>query len=153
MGNHRGFWYSGYREPKLPRTFLLPETKERDRRGQQSRQQHNELREYQSKKPKGSPAERMERKRIFGYWSDKTGRTYTKAQIDSYVRSKQKGEIPQVPLDEKSLVYHPPESKKDLIDSIGEIYVPKGQRYPVLRIGEGIVLIDPKLRHVDPALK
>jgi len=152
MAHHR-FWHSGVRDPPRPKLSLpLPSTTKTSRRGHESRKQHNELREWKAKKPE-APAKREERKRLFGYFSDKSGRTYSKAQISAYVISMRKGEIPKVPLDEKSVVYHPPESEKDVVESVGEIYVPKGKKFPAFKIEGGEVLIDPKRNFVSSVLK
>jgi len=48
------------------------------------------------------------------------------------------------------LEWHQPESIRDVLDSIGEIDAVS--EYPMLQIFPGTVLIDPKIRHRDPAL-
>lgn len=46
-----------------------------------------------------------------------------------------------------------PEKHVDMVNSIGEQYVPLGMFYPNLDIDEGTVLRDKKIRHIDPALR
>jgi hypothetical protein len=123
-------------------------------RGQQSREEHNEVREFKARRRFEAPAKRQERKRIFGYYEDKkTGRTYTNAQIDRFVTQIRKGHVPTDTIDKESLTYHPPEAITDVIDSIGEKDIPKGLSYPALKIGEGEVIRDPKILFNNPALK
>jgi hypothetical protein len=127
---------------------------EENRRGQQSREEHNEVREFKARRRFEAPAKRQERKRIFGYYEDKkTGRTYTNAQIERFVTQVRKGDLPTDAIDKESLTYHPPEAVTDVIDSIGEKDIPKGLSYPALEIGEGEVIRDPKIRFNNPALK
>ncbi len=154
MANH-GFWHSGVRDSKNSKILtLLNFPVKRIPRGQQSREEHNEARELKEKrKPKESPAQKMERKRIWGYYTDKSGRSYTKAQVQRYVEQMKKGQVPDDAVDKDSLTYHPPESQKDVIDSLGEIHIALGKSYPALPIDEGEVLVDPKIRFVHPILK
>jgi len=127
---------------------------EENQRGQQSREQHNDLRDFKTRRRFEAPAKRQERKRIFGYYEDKkTGRTYTNAQIDRFVTQVRKGEVPTDPVDKEALTYHPPEAVTDVIDSIGEKDIPKGLSYPALKIGEGEVIRDPKILFNSSALK
>jgi len=149
-------WYSGTRDPKSPLSAkdilaFMGRREDEHRRGRESREQHNEMREVKARRE--SPARRIERMRLFGHYSDKTGRTFTKSQVQRFLQELRRGLIPKIPLDKDSVQYHAPEAEKDQVDSVGEIYVPKGRNYPALRIPEGTVLIDPKIRHVDPALK
>jgi len=134
---------------------------EKKHRGQQSREEHNQVREFKARRRFEAPAKRQERKRIFGYYEDKkTGRTYTNAQIERFVTQVRKGHIPTDAIDKDSLIYHPPEAQTDVIDSIGEKDIPKclpgqpaGLVYPALGIGEGEVIRDPKILFNNPALK
>jgi hypothetical protein len=127
---------------------------EKNHRGQQSREQHNELREFKARRRFEAPAKRQERKRIFGYYEDKkTGRTYTNAQIERFVTQIRKGHVPTDAIDKDSLTHHPPEAVTDVIDSMGEKDIPKGLSYPALKIGEGEVIRDPKILFNNPALK
>jgi hypothetical protein len=127
---------------------------EKNHRGQQSREQHNEVREFKARRRFEAPAKRQERKRIFGYYEDKkTGRTYTNAQIERFVTQVRKGHVPTDAIDKDSLIYHPPEALTDVIYSIGEKDIPKGLSYPALEIGEGEVIRDPKILFVHPVLK
>jgi hypothetical protein len=154
MTNHQ-LWYSGVRDPPSPLIgILMTFPKEKDHRGQQSREEHNEVREFKSRRRFEPPAKRQERKRIFGYYEDKkTGRTYTNAQIDRFVTQIRKGDLPTDAIDKESLTYHSPEAVTDVIDSIGEKDIPKGLAYPALEIGEGEVIRDPKILFNNPALK
>ena len=126
---------------------------EKNRRGHQSREEHNQAREFKARRRFEAPAARQERKRIFGYYEDKTGRTFTKAQIERFVDQIREGHVPTDAVDKDSLVHHPPESQKDMIDSIGEVYIPRLASYPALGIGEGEVIRDPKIPFEHPVLK
>lgn len=127
---------------------------EENHRGHQSREEHNQVREFKAKrKPRESPAQGMERKRIWGYYTDKSGKSYTKAQVQRYVEQMKKGQVPDDAIDKDSLTYHPPESQKDMIDSLGEIHVALEKSYPALEIDEGEVLVDPKIGYVHKILK
>jgi hypothetical protein len=151
--NHH-LWHSGVREPASPPiTILRSVVEERNRRGQQSREEHNQLREFRAKRRFEAPLARQERKRIFGYYEDKTGKTFTKAQIKRFVDQIREGHVPTDAIDKDSLVYHPPESQKDMIDSTGEVYIPRLASYPALGIGEGEVIRDPKIPFEHPVLK
>jgi hypothetical protein len=148
-----GFWHSGVREPKIPLVQVSPPpAPEEHQRGSTSREVHNELREFKARQ-REAPAKRKERKQIWGYYSDKTGKTYTKAQIQRFVDEIRKGEIPKLAIDKDSLVFHPPESERDLVGNIGEIHVAKGVNYPALEIDEGEVLVDPNIPYVHRILK
>ena len=152
MTNH--LWHSGVRDPPSPLIeILMTFTEEKNCRGHQSRQEHNQVREFKTRRRFKAPAARQERKRIFGYYEDKTGKTFTKAQIKRFVDKIREGHVPTDAIDKDSLVYHPPESQKDMIDSIGEVYIPKHASYPALGIGEGEVIRDPKIPFEHPVLK
>ena len=154
MGNHE-FWYSGVRDPPSPLigVMMAVPVQEKNPRGQQSREEHNQVREFKARRRFEAPAARQERKRIFGYYEDKTGKTFTKAQIKRFVDQIREGHVPTDAVDKDSLVYHPPESQKDMIDSIGEVYIPRLASYPALGIGEGEVIRDPKIPFEHPVLK
>jgi len=156
MPNH--LWSSGVREPQTSRSLsdllnaLAKKEKSEYRRGQQSREQHNQLREFKAKWNSESPAEKIERMKIWGFFTDKTGRRFTKAQVDRFVEQCREGQIPENPIDKGSVVVHPAEARKDVIDSVGEWYVPQGRSYPALEIGEGEVIVDPKIQFTHPKL-
>jgi hypothetical protein len=150
MTNHQP-WHGGVRIPSIPLIGIPPS--QENHRGQQSREQHNELREFKAKrKSNDSPAARMEHKRIWGYYTDKSGKSYTKAQVQRFLEQMKKGEIPSDSIKDK-LTYHPPESEKDVIDSLGEIHVARGKSYPAIKVDEGEVLVDPKISYVHAILK
>jgi len=73
--------------------------------------------------------------------------------MQRFVDQIREGHVPTDAIDKDSLVYHPPESQKDMIDSIGEVYIPRLASYPALGIGEGEVIRDPKIRFEHPVLK
>ncbi len=96
-------------------------------------------------------AQRLERLRLFGYYSDtKSGAVYSVGEVRGYYTAMITGEVPRRAINTKNLIYHPPESIVDQILSIGERYVPKGKDYPALQITSGDVLRDPKIVICDP---
>lgn len=99
---------------------------------------------------------REERLRLFGYVKLRNGETisideatHRLALATSESPSKRAEGITK----EQIADWHVPESFRDVLDSLGEIDVPRGGSYPALGLGEGTVLIDPKIRHTDPALR
>ncbi len=96
-------------------------------------------------------AQRLERLRLFGYYSDsKSGTVYSVGEVRGYYTALITGEIPRRAINVDNLVYHSPESIVDQILSIGERYVPKDKDYPALQITAGDVLRDPKIVICDP---
>jgi hypothetical protein len=96
---------------------------------------------------------RVERARLFGYVRLVDGevlsideallRLQTSASEDPNNRG---GILPQDVAE-----WHQPEAVRDVLDSVGEIDAVS--EYPALGIFSGVVLIDQKLRHRDPALR
>ncbi len=96
-------------------------------------------------------AQRFERLRLFGYYSDsKSGMAYSVGEVRGYYAALITGEIPRRAINVDNLIYHPPESVVDQILSIGERYVPKGKVFPALGIESGDVLRDPKIIICEP---
>jgi hypothetical protein len=100
---------------------------------------------------------REERLRLFGYVRLKNGEVLSIddaiARLRDGLRAEENPNIVGGIGKDDILEWHVAESVRDVIDSKGEIDVPKGACYPALGIGEGTVLLDPKLRHKDPALR
>jgi hypothetical protein len=100
---------------------------------------------------------REERLRLFGYVLLKNGEVLSiddaLARLRDGARAKENPNITGGIRKDDILDWHAPESFRDVIDSKGEIDVPGGVSYPALGLGEGTVLIDPKLKHRDPALR
>ncbi len=91
-------------------------------------------------------AQRLERLRLFGYYSDgKSGAVYSMGEVRGYYTALITGEIPRRAININNLTYYPPESVVDQILSIGERYVPKGYHYPALDVHEGEILRAPKI--------
>ncbi len=94
-----------------------------------------------------------ERMRLFGYVKLKNGETIS---LDEALRRLQDG-MRVTPRTGNSIqqndieVWCEPESFTDCLNSIGE--VDALTNYPALAVEEGTVLRDPKLRHVDAALR
>ncbi len=95
---------------------------------------------------KHEDAQRRERLRLFGYYRDKTsGAVYPASEVSNHQQATRTGNIPRRPITLSNLEYHAPEAVTDMIDSIGECYVPKGKHYYSLDVHEGEVIRDPKI--------
>lgn len=88
-----------------------------------------------------------ERLRLFGYVLLQSGE---RIGIDEALRRLRLSDRPGGISKEQIREWHPPEVYHDVLDSIGEIDCTG--TYRALRLFPGVVLVDPKRRHVDPML-
>jgi hypothetical protein len=120
-----------------------------------SKQRHD--RERSIKRDRIFQAQREERLHLFGYVLLKNGAVLSIddaiARLRHGLRAERDPNIVGGIGKDDILEWHQPESFRDVLDSLGEIDVPRGVSYPALGLGEGTVLIDPKIRHKDPALR
>lgn len=91
--------------------------------------------------------------RLFGYYEDRHGTRLTTRQVRLLINSIRDGELHFEHVDRDTLTFHSPEAVTDMVDSIGEVNVAKGQFYPALGLAEGEVLHDPKIRFLCPLLR
>jgi hypothetical protein len=100
---------------------------------------------------------RMERLRLFGYVILKNGEVTSPeealSRLRDGIRAKERRETPPANAisQEDILQWHDAEVYRDCVLSIGE--VDAISEFPTLGITAGVVLMDPKLRHRDPALR
>jgi hypothetical protein len=100
---------------------------------------------------------RMERLRLFGYVILRSGEVTSPedalSRLRDGIRAKERKEKPPANAisQEDILQWHDAEVYRDCVQSIGE--VDAVSEFPALDITAGVVLIDPKLRHRDPALR
>jgi hypothetical protein len=122
-----------------------------------SKERHD--RERSIKRDRIFQQRREERLRLFGYVLLKNGEILSiddaMARLRDGLRAEENPNIVDGISKDDIAEWHSPESYRDVIDSLGEIDVPRGVTYPALGLGEGTVLLDPKLRdmHRDPALR
>lgn len=99
-------------------------------------------------------ARRQEQLRLWGYIRLRTGEILT---IDETLRRLRDALSPnpnrrRYGIEKKDIAeWHQPETFHDVLNSLGEIDAL--QEYPALGIEPGTVLVDPKIRHRDPALE
>ena len=119
-----------------------------------SKQRHD--RERTIKRDRILQERREERLRLFGYVLLKNGEVLSIddsiARLRDGLRAQEDPNITGGIGKDDVLEWHQPESYRDVIDSLGEIDVPKDMYYPALDLFPGVVLVDPKIRHRDPAL-
>jgi len=164
----RGFWHQRHEQtgssPARPaNTSVTLEsrhphvtrvTMERGKSKLPSKQRHD--RERSIKRDRIFQERRQERLRLWGYVLLKNGEVLSiddaVTRLRDGIRSKENPNITGGIEKDEILEWHQPESVRDVLDSKGEIDVAKGVYYPALGLGEGTVLIDPKIRHRDRAL-
>ena len=163
MANPRGGWYSRRTEKQIP----LPQTLSayvniassglpsgRQAGKAPSKQRYD--RERTIKRDRILQERREERLRLFGYVLLKNGEVLSIddsiARLRDGLRAQEDPNITGGIGKDDVLEWHQPESYRDVIDSLGEIDVPKDMYYPALDLFPGVVLVDPKIRHRDPAL-
>jgi len=95
---------------------------------------------------------KLERLRLFGYYSDIYGNTINFQQLKENLQDLTRNRRPRHKIDLHTVVYHPPEAVTDHIISIGETYITKDGSYPALGLMPGEVLSDPKIRFKCPIL-
>jgi hypothetical protein len=161
LANPRGGWYSRRTEKEIPlpqtlSTYVniassgLPSSRQASKAP--SKQRYD--RERTIKRDRIFQERRQERLRLFGYVLLTNGEVLSiddaVARLRDGLRAEENpntvGGITSSDID----TWHQPESVRDVIDSIGE--VDAVAHYPALGIFPGVVLVDPKLRHRDPAL-
>jgi hypothetical protein len=118
-----------------------------------SKQRHD--RERSIKRDRIFQERREQRLRLFGYVLLRSGEVLSiddaLARLRDGLRAKENPNITGGIGKDDILDWHQPESYRDVLDSVGEIDAV--QHYSALGIFPGVVLIDPKLRHRDPALR
>lgn len=91
---------------------------------------------------------RDERLRLFGYVLLESGE---RISMDEALTRLRLGDRPGGIDKQQILEWHAPEVYHDVLDSIGEIDCTG--TYPALHLFAGVVLVDPKRRHIDPMLR
>jgi hypothetical protein len=161
LANPRGGWYSRRTEEKtlLPQTLSanvnIASSRARPAEKPPSKQRHD--RERSINRDRIFQERRQERLRLFGYVLLKNGEVLSiddaTARLCDGMRAEENPNIVDGISKDDILEWHQPETYHDVLDSIGEIDVPKDAYYPALGLFPGVVLIDPKIKHRDIALR
>ena len=118
-----------------------------------SKQRHD--RERSIRRDRIFQERRQQRLRLFGYVLLKNGEVLSiddaLTRLHDGLGPKENPSITGGIGKDDILDWHAPETYRDVLDSIGEIDAL--QHYPALGVFPGVVLLDPKLRHRDPALR
>lgn len=162
LANPRGGWHSRKAEekkialPQILSTYVniassaLPSSRQASK--PPSKQRHD--RERSIKRDQIFQERREQRLRLFGYVLLKNGEVLSIddaiARLRDGLRAEENPNITGGIGKDDILDWHAPESYRDVLESVGEIDAL--QHYPALGVFPGVVLIDPKLRHRDPAL-
>jgi hypothetical protein len=143
-------WKQHTKQVVLPLTSHAQYNRQRSRQHQtqQETERRNRLAIIEIRNQRDDPKQ-QEYFRLMGYYSDSDGNKYYPDEM-KLILSDRKQHPMQL---QERFVWHMPEAYHDYVNSIGEIVVPKGKHFHALNMPEGTVVRDPKIRHVDRAVK